>query len=560
MNDELISLNVGGIKFLTSRQTLNSIGDTFFTSLLSGRIPSFKDESGAIFIDRDPNLFAVILNYLRTRQLIVGDHSNIDAIKHEAEFYGISPLVKRLQVYDELFNKQTCGGTVLFQGVLNKREETQSNAAESDEYRVVDIAAQHNAVCIAYCNEVVCFKIKDSIGWQEVFKSERTEHNIKQIAFCYNYGSRLMIGLAFENNVISLWSLENSGVKREIGSFVLNTKFIDAIFFIGHQLVALGCGEGRVGIWQSTNQHWLVQDLMSGQSITAYDKATNNFLLLGTRRGSIYLIDMQKFPLRMKDNDLLINELYEDPDHEEITAISCYLTRTPKTNGNWIEIAYGTYGGTVRVLVQHPETVGHGPQLFQTFKVHLHPITNVMLSEKYLISVCSQMHVRTWMLTRFRGRISTQPGSTPHASFKIFKLEKEFVENESTSKECSKESVESFYRRDNIGPFGDQDDGDKQVFIEKLHSETNQIKVLMASNGETVCSLRSADDSLITAYCILECEAVAMVNRLRRYILTGHSNGQVQIWDLTTAFDFMAKSKDQCPKALRSEILKELFL
>lgn len=73
-------------------------------------------------------------------------------------------------------------------------------------------------------------------------------------------------------------------------------------------------------------------------------KAGCNFLLLGSRLGSIYLIDMQKFPLRIADGGLLINELYEDPEAEEITAISCYLTRTPKTNGNWVEIAYGTKG------------------------------------------------------------------------------------------------------------------------------------------------------------------------------------------------------------------------
>jgi BTB/POZ domain-containing protein KCTD3 len=45
--------------------------------------------------------------------------------------------------------------------------------------------------------------------------------------------------------------------------------------------------------------------------------------------------------------------------------------------GNWIEIAYGTRYGSVRVIVQHPETVGHGPQLFQTFTVHQSPITKV---------------------------------------------------------------------------------------------------------------------------------------------------------------------------------------
>lgn len=41
------------------------------------------------------------------------------------------------------------------------------------------------------------------------------------------------------------------------------------------------------------------------------------------------ILDMQKFPLRMKDNDLLVTELYKDPTLDHITAISVYLT--PKT-------------------------------------------------------------------------------------------------------------------------------------------------------------------------------------------------------------------------------------
>lgn len=55
-------------------------------------------------------------------------------------------------------------------------------------------------------------------------------------------------------------------------------------------------------------------------------------------------------------------------------------------SGNWIEIAYGTSSGAVRVIVQHPETVGSGPQLFQTFTVHRSPVTKIMLSEKHLVS------------------------------------------------------------------------------------------------------------------------------------------------------------------------------
>lgn len=40
--------------------------------------------------------------------------------------------------------------------------------------------------------------------------------------------------------------------------------------------------------------------------------------------------DVQKFPLRMKDNDLLVTELYRDPTEDAVTALSVYLT--PKTS------------------------------------------------------------------------------------------------------------------------------------------------------------------------------------------------------------------------------------
>ena len=48
-----------------------------------------------------------------------------------------------------------------------------------------------------------------------------------------------------------------------------------------------------------------------------------------TVRGAL-TADMQKFPLRMKDNDLLVTELYRDPTGDSVTALSVYLT--PKTS------------------------------------------------------------------------------------------------------------------------------------------------------------------------------------------------------------------------------------
>lgn len=102
-------------RFSTSRQTLTWIPDTFFTALLSGRISSLRDDTGAIFIDRDPHLFSVILNYLRTRDI---DLKQIDirVLRHEAEYYNISPLIKRLVLCEDL-GHSSCGD-VLFYGCL----------------------------------------------------------------------------------------------------------------------------------------------------------------------------------------------------------------------------------------------------------------------------------------------------------------------------------------------------------------------------------------------------------------------------------------------------------
>lgn len=89
--------------------------DSFFTALLSGRIASLRDDSGAFFIDRDPTLFSIILNYLRSRDV---DLRTVDmkSLRNEAEFYGIIPLVKRLALCEDL-NHSSCGD-VLFYGYL----------------------------------------------------------------------------------------------------------------------------------------------------------------------------------------------------------------------------------------------------------------------------------------------------------------------------------------------------------------------------------------------------------------------------------------------------------
>ncbi|XP_005348911.1 BTB/POZ domain-containing protein KCTD3 isoform X1 [Microtus ochrogaster] len=566
---EIVQLNVGGTRFSTSRQTLMWIPDSFFSSLLSGRISTLRDETGAIFIDRDPAAFAPILNFLRTKELDLRGVS-ISVLRHEAEFYGITPLVRRLLLCEEL-ERSSCG-SVLFHGYLpppgipNRKitstarssvdarnglnsvegeaqgsgtqpvlsgngDETVRLGFPVDPRKVLIVAGHHNWIVAAYAHFAVCYRIKESSGWQQVFTSPYLDWTIERVALNAKvvggpHGDKdKMVAVASESSII-LWSVQDGGSGTEIGVFNLGVP-VDALFFIGNQLVATS-HTGKVGVWNAVTQHWQVQDVVP---ITSYDTA-GSFLLLGCNNGSIYYIDMQKFPLRMKDNDLLVTELYHDPSNDAITALSVYLTPKTSVSGNWIEIAYGTSSGAVRVIVQHPETVGSGPQLFQTFTVHRSPVTKIMLSEKHLVSVCADNnHVRTWTVTRFRGMISTQPGSTPLASFKILSLEET-------------ESHGSYSSGNDIGPFGERDD--QQVFIQKVVPITNKLFVRLSSTGKRICEIQAVDCTTISSFTVRECEGSSrMGSRPRRYLFTGHTNGSIQMWDLTTAMDMVNKSEDK---------------
>uniref|UniRef100_A0A665UWF1 BTB/POZ domain-containing protein KCTD3 n=1 Tax=Echeneis naucrates TaxID=173247 RepID=A0A665UWF1_ECHNA len=529
----------GPNRFSTSRQTLTWVPDSFFSSLLSGRISTLKDETGAIFIDRDPTLFAPILNFMRTKELYPRS-INVHMLMHEAEFYGITPLVRKLQLCDEL-DRSSCGN-VLFNGylpppgtllsLLNTTEQHHAPKPgelwdSSDSGMVRIICGHHNWIAVAYAQFVVCYRVKESTGWQQVFTSPRLDWVIDRVALNAKVmGGSLgdndkMVAVASVTEII-LWAICPDGNGNEIGVFSLNVP-VEALFFVGNQLIATS-HTGKVGVWNAVTKHWQNQDVVP---ISSYDTA-GSFLILGCNNGSIYYIDVQKFPLRMKDNDLLVTELYRDPTEDAITALSVYLTPKTSDSGNWIEIAYGTSSGTVRVIVQHPETVGSGPQLFQTFSVHRSPVTKIMLSEKHLISVCADNnHVRTWTVTRFRGMISTQPGSTPLTSFKILSLDD--VDGHGG---CSAGTE--------IGPYGERDD--QQVFIQRVVPDTDKLYVRLSSNGKRLCEVRSVDGTSITAFMVHECEGSSRIgSRPRRYLFSGHSNGSIQMWDLTTAMEIAGK-------------------
>jgi len=78
--DNWVKLNVGGQLFLTSRGTLLKAPDSMLFKLFAGEsMPSAKDEQGAFLIDRTPEYFKPILNYLRTGELVIDSGVNVNS-------------------------------------------------------------------------------------------------------------------------------------------------------------------------------------------------------------------------------------------------------------------------------------------------------------------------------------------------------------------------------------------------------------------------------------------------------------------------------------------------
>lgn len=94
-----ITLNIGGTYFTTTRITLSKAPNSFLhrlsiKSLDPKEMESDRDERGAFLIDRDPNYFQVVLNYLRHGKLIMSKGLIEEGVLEEAEFYNITDLIK----------------------------------------------------------------------------------------------------------------------------------------------------------------------------------------------------------------------------------------------------------------------------------------------------------------------------------------------------------------------------------------------------------------------------------------------------------------------------------
>uniref|UniRef100_A0ACB8EY07 Uncharacterized protein n=1 Tax=Sphaerodactylus townsendi TaxID=933632 RepID=A0ACB8EY07_9SAUR len=100
-HSDWITLNVGGRFFTTTRSTLVSKEpDSMLARMFKDKDAwgNKRDHRGAFLIDRSPEYFEPILNYLRHGQLIVNDGINLLGVLEEARFFGMDSLIEHLEV------------------------------------------------------------------------------------------------------------------------------------------------------------------------------------------------------------------------------------------------------------------------------------------------------------------------------------------------------------------------------------------------------------------------------------------------------------------------------
>jgi len=119
----IIKINIGGVLYQTTKNTLSKDQNSMLASMFSGRHPIQPDENGYHFIDRDGKIFEYIIKFLRDDKINLDDvpKNIIKNIMDEAEYYNMTSLLTFLQKhitpeYDNIGN-----GEYVLQKVFSMR-------------------------------------------------------------------------------------------------------------------------------------------------------------------------------------------------------------------------------------------------------------------------------------------------------------------------------------------------------------------------------------------------------------------------------------------------------
>jgi hypothetical protein len=108
--DSKVVLNVGGKRMETTTTTLRSAKSSLITILFSGNHKLQQDKDGGYFLDRDPQIFRYVLNYLRDHKLRLPDVKENEvlrqAILDEFDYFCIPVQDDQLQQPNSILDYQ----------------------------------------------------------------------------------------------------------------------------------------------------------------------------------------------------------------------------------------------------------------------------------------------------------------------------------------------------------------------------------------------------------------------------------------------------------------------
>eukprot|EP01114_Cavostelium_apophysatum_P019305 TRINITY_DN6184_c0_g1_i3.p1 TRINITY_DN6184_c0_g1~~TRINITY_DN6184_c0_g1_i3.p1 ORF type:complete len:395 (+),score=71.00 TRINITY_DN6184_c0_g1_i3:79-1263(+) len=92
-----VTLNIGGVTTVSTRSTLTKDSNSMLAKMFGSEWDSKLDDRGAYLIDRTPEYFVPLINYLRCGELVIEDQVNLRGVLHEAEYFQVESIIEPLK-------------------------------------------------------------------------------------------------------------------------------------------------------------------------------------------------------------------------------------------------------------------------------------------------------------------------------------------------------------------------------------------------------------------------------------------------------------------------------
>jgi hypothetical protein len=239
-----ITLDIGGTKFSTTVLNLKNQKSLYFSTMFSGAIPIQPCQDGSYFIDRNPDFFPLILDYIRGEEIDTEDFTSkeLKLLSKEANFYHCIEFV-------QLLNQS--------KGVTSSSNLTWTNGAHATITEGGKRATATGSACYVFVNEPIKTSKKQSIKISIDTKTNAWVHIAfgKQKSF-----PQLGYYHSSQNNLFQFMYHVNQGSVNGKTGFPAKGVATIELFIDKNQLTFTVDGVKQEGSWVLEEESFLVCD------------------------------------------------------------------------------------------------------------------------------------------------------------------------------------------------------------------------------------------------------------------------------------------------------------